>query len=203
MSKTSNREKIITEGLRVVHEYGYAGTSVRDISRAAGVPLGSFTNHFPSKEAFALEVLERYQHNGKAAAMAILGDQTKPVGERLTLYLDHITKNLLGADFRNGCLVGNLCAEVSNQSDTLRTRLVIMLEEKRTVMRVLLNEGVASGELPADLNVEMACGFIYYSLQGAVLAAKALRSEEPVNEWRQYIMNDILKLDVSPNGGFE
>ena len=39
---------------------GYGGASVRDIVRAAGVPQGSFTNHFTSKEAFAQEVLDRY-----------------------------------------------------------------------------------------------------------------------------------------------
>ena len=55
MSKSSNREKILTEGLRVVHERGYTGASVRDIVEAAGVPQGSFTNHFISKEAFCLE----------------------------------------------------------------------------------------------------------------------------------------------------
>jgi TetR/AcrR family transcriptional repressor of nem operon len=32
---------------------GYNGTSVRDIVAAAGVPQGSFTNHFRTKEAFA------------------------------------------------------------------------------------------------------------------------------------------------------
>ena len=39
---------------------GYFGASVRDIVKAAGVPQGSFTNHFTSKEAFAEEVLELY-----------------------------------------------------------------------------------------------------------------------------------------------
>ena len=58
MPKPSNREKILTEGMRVVHEHGFAGASVRDIVQAAGVPQGSFTNHFASKEAFGLEVIE-------------------------------------------------------------------------------------------------------------------------------------------------
>ena len=58
MAKPSNRERILTEGLRVVHAHGYAGASVRDIVQAAGVPQGSFTNHFTSKEAFGLEILE-------------------------------------------------------------------------------------------------------------------------------------------------
>ena len=40
--------------------WGYQGASVRDICAAAGVPQGSFTNHFRSKEAFAEAVLNRY-----------------------------------------------------------------------------------------------------------------------------------------------
>jgi TetR/AcrR family transcriptional repressor of nem operon len=43
----------------VVFERGYCGASARDIVQAAGVPQVSFTNHFRSKEAFSLEVLER------------------------------------------------------------------------------------------------------------------------------------------------
>ena len=60
MPKPSHREKLLTAGLEVVFERGYCGASVRDIVQAAGVPQGSFTNHFRSKEAFCLEVLERY-----------------------------------------------------------------------------------------------------------------------------------------------
>ncbi len=64
MPKPSNRQKILTEGLRVVHERGFAGASVRDIVQAAGVPQGSFTNHFASKEAFGLEILDLYFDRG-------------------------------------------------------------------------------------------------------------------------------------------
>ena len=60
MPKPSHRETLLTAGLHVVFKQGYCGASVRDIVQAAGVPQGSFTNHFPSKEAFCLEVLERY-----------------------------------------------------------------------------------------------------------------------------------------------
>jgi TetR/AcrR family transcriptional repressor of nem operon len=57
MSKPSNRDKILTEGLRVVHERGFAGASVRDIVEAAKVPQGSFTNHFVRKKPFASKSL--------------------------------------------------------------------------------------------------------------------------------------------------
>ena len=194
MTKLSNRDKIIEEGLRVVHEYGYTGASVRDISRAAGVPLGSFTNHFSSKEAFGLEVLERYCRSSKSVMQMTLGDKTKSVRERLNLYFDYVLDNLLGPDLRSGCLVGNLCAEVANQSDPLRARLAGILEEMRLGMLSLLKEGIESGELPADLDAERTCGFIYCSLQGAILVAKVLRTAGPINNCRKHIMVDILKL---------
>ena len=60
MPKPSHRNKLLTEGLKVLLARGYVGASVRDIVKAAGVPQGSFTNHFTSKEAFAEEVLELY-----------------------------------------------------------------------------------------------------------------------------------------------
>ncbi len=52
MTRISNRDKIVANGLQVMLERGYVGASVRDIVEAAGVPQGSFTNHFASKEAF-------------------------------------------------------------------------------------------------------------------------------------------------------
>jgi AcrR family transcriptional regulator len=60
MPKPLHREKLLEAGFDVVLERGYCGASVRDIVSAADVPEGSFTNHFASKDAFCLELLNRY-----------------------------------------------------------------------------------------------------------------------------------------------
>jgi TetR/AcrR family transcriptional repressor of nem operon len=60
MPKHSHRDDIISAGLRVMFRSGYNGSSVRDVVAEAGVPQGSFTNHFRSKEGFAGAVLNRY-----------------------------------------------------------------------------------------------------------------------------------------------
>ena len=65
MNRISNIDRIVASGLRVMLERGYVGASVRDIVEAAGVPQGSFTNHFDSKEAFSLEVLNLYFDNSR------------------------------------------------------------------------------------------------------------------------------------------
>ena len=83
MPKPSHREKLLTAGLQVVFEQGYCGASVRDIVQAAGVPQGSFTNHFTSKEAFAEEVLERYVSLVNANIQITLRNDSLPPLQRV------------------------------------------------------------------------------------------------------------------------
>ena len=60
MAKANVKEQIVTTSLNLLHSKGFNATSVQDITDAAGVPKGSFYNHFSSKEALGLEVLQRY-----------------------------------------------------------------------------------------------------------------------------------------------
>jgi len=193
MSRPSNREKILIEGLRVVHERGFAGASVRDIAQAASVPLGSFTNHFPSKEAFGLEILERYYEQSQERAALTLHDRSLPVRERFNAYFNNVIENLNLNEMRRGCLVGNFCAEVADQSEILRLRLAKIFEDIRFGFKAVLEEGVASGELRADLNCEETAGFIYSSLQGAILIAKVMRVPASVENCRNHIVRNVLK----------
>ncbi len=86
MPRPSHKEKILTSGLRVVHENGYAASSVRDIIEAAGVPQGSFTNHFASKEAFGLELVNIYYKDIECfMAETLLNDALPPL-KRLRLW---------------------------------------------------------------------------------------------------------------------
>ncbi|MDE2319115.1 MAG: TetR family transcriptional regulator C-terminal domain-containing protein [Rhodospirillales bacterium] len=193
MARPSNREKILNEGLRVIHERGFAGASVRDIAQAASVPLGSFTNHFPSKEAFGLEVLDRYFEQMREFNERFLNDTSKTVRERFKAYFDQEIADLNSNEMRCGCLVGNFCAEVADQSEVLRLRLAKIFEDVRAGYKAVLEEGVASGELSADLDCERAAGFIYVSMQGAILISKVKRSPAALENCREQILQNILK----------
>src|SRR5229473_3711798 len=88
MGKVSNKDKILANGLKVVLERGYVGASVRDIVEAAGVPQGSFTNHFASKEAFSLEILDLYFANSRVVIGETLRNDALPPLGRLRAYVD-------------------------------------------------------------------------------------------------------------------
>src|SRR5438067_12038965 len=87
MPKPSHREKLLQVGMQVVHERGFAGASVRDIVQAAGVPQGSFTNHFASKEAFGLEVIALYLAQEDQRLRQTLGDAALAPLARLRSYI--------------------------------------------------------------------------------------------------------------------
>jgi TetR/AcrR family transcriptional repressor of nem operon len=193
MSKPSNREKILTEGLRVVHERGFAGSGVRDIVQAAGVPQGSFTNHFASKEAFGLEILDLYFGRACDTMRETLRNDQLPPLQRLAAYID-VTKNRLNKDgMRNGCLFGNFTAEASDHSEAIRQRLVEIFGEVQASVAYCLRAAVAAGELPADFACDEVAGFVVSSLQGANLLAKAQRSPAPVERFKQILFSKVLR----------
>ena len=71
--KPNVREQLLDKGLQVLHERGFNATSVQDITEAAGVPKGSFYNHFESKEDLGAEVVLRYLESSNET-QAVLRD---------------------------------------------------------------------------------------------------------------------------------
>ena len=193
MPKPSHREKILTEGLRVVHERGFAGASVRDIVQAAGVPQGSFTNHFASKEAFGLEVLDLYYARGSELMRETLRNDALPPLQRLGAHIDATKDRLNRNGMRNGCLYGNFTAEASDHSEILRQRLVEIFAEVQASFAYCLRAAVKAGELSPNLDCDEIAAFIVSSLQGANLLAKAQRSPVPIERFKQILFSTILR----------
>lgn len=193
MPKPSNREKILTEGLRVVHQEGYAGASVRDIAQAAGVPQGSFTNHFTSKEAFGLEIIDLYFAAGREVIRETLLNDSLPPLQRLGDYID-ATKNRLNRNsMRNGCLFGNFTAEASGHSEVIRQKLLEIFAEVQNSIACCLKAAVKAGELRPDFDCNEVAAFMVTALQGANLLAKAHQNPEPVERLKRVLFSTILR----------
>jgi TetR/AcrR family transcriptional repressor of nem operon len=193
MPKPSHRETILAEGLRVVHRRGFAGASVRDIVQAAGVPQGSFTNHFASKEAFGLEIIDLYRALGHGLRADTLGNQALPPLQRLATWIDVNKARLEQDGMRNGCLLGNFAAEACDQSEAIRTRLVEIFAELQDAVAVCLRDAVMAGDVASDLDCDGTAGFVVASLQGATLIAKATRSPVPVERFSRILFSTILR----------
>jgi TetR/AcrR family transcriptional repressor of nem operon len=192
VSRPSNKEKLLSDGLQLVHERGFGASSVRDIVQAAGVPQGSFTNHFASKEAFGLEVLERYHDMTSAAVRATLRNDELPPLRRLRGWIEGQLAYLRKDDMRRGCLYGNMSVEASEQSEAIRTRVAAVFAENLASVAYCLDAAIDAGELAPNADTQELAGFIVSSLQGAILVAKAQRSPAPVERFARVLFHCLL-----------
>jgi TetR/AcrR family transcriptional repressor of nem operon len=190
--KPSNREKILHEGLKVVLSQGYNGASVRDIVRAAGVPQGSFTNHFASKEAFAQEVLDVYFSLVRGNIDKTLRNDSLPPLRRLRSWFDVQIAFLKTSECRSGCLIGNFSVEASDQSRLIRKQLTAMFKEIHASIVYCLKAAVDVGELSASTDVSEVASFLYSSWQGAILQSKVEQSIKPLELFKKVLFSRIL-----------
>jgi len=192
MPRPSHREKLLTEGMRVVHERGFAAASVRDIVKAAGVPQGSFTNHFASKEVFGLAVMDLYLARAEQVLSETLRNEKLTPLARLKAYID---TNLCMTDTgaRNGCLFGNFSADTAG-SDAIRERLVAIFADVQRALSSCLQAAVKAGEIPADIDCDDIAGFILSAMQGAILLGKANRSAAPMQRFRRILFSNVLRV---------
>jgi TetR/AcrR family transcriptional regulator, transcriptional repressor for nem operon len=173
-------------------ERGYVGASVRDIVEAAGVPQGSFTNHFASKEAFSLEILDLYFANNRLVIDETLRNDALPPLKRLRAYIDASITAIRNHDTKNGCLVGNFAAEASDHSEIIRKRVSEIYAELREAVSYCLKAAVKAGELPKSLKISEVANFIVTGLQGAWLVSKVERDLAFAENFKKILFSTIL-----------
>ncbi len=193
MPKPSLKDAILDAGLKAMFRTGYNGTSVRDVTTAAGAPQGSFTNHFRSKEAFAAEVLERYFAHTRGLVADALDDISLTPRARLSRYLDIITGRLESDGFSRGCLIGDFSLEASGSSEVLRIRLAAIFAEWRVPFATCIAEAQASGEIASDFDAQELAEFLLASWQGAILRMKVERSVAPLERFKKIAFQTVFK----------
>lgn len=195
MPKPSHREKLLEAGFEVVLERGYCGASVRDIVQAAGVPHGSFTNHFASKDAFCLELLNRYfamvEENIR---LTLRNDAASPLA-RVEEWLDIVIGFLKKAGMRNGCLIGNFSAEAGEHSEPIRQRLSDIYHEIHRSLKYCLEAAVKTGELHSSADCGELAHFLYAALHGAILQSKVEHSSVPLKRFKKTLFAVVLRPD--------
>jgi TetR/AcrR family transcriptional repressor of nem operon len=193
MPKPSHREKLLEAGFAVVLERGYCGASVRDIVQAAGVPQGSFTNHFASKDVFCLELLDRYFAMVKEnIRLTLRNDAASPL-DRLEQWLDIQIGFLKKAGMRNGCLIGNFSAEAGEHSEPIRQRLSDIYHEIHRSVAYCLEAAVKAGELHSSADCDELAHFLYAALHGAILQSKVEHSPAPLKRFKKTLFTVVLR----------
>src|SRR5579863_9029689 len=110
MARPSLREKLASSAVDTLHTLGFKGCSIQDITAAAGVPKGSFFNHFENKEDLAIDALRRYLEGSRSD---LLFEEGVPPLERLRNHFTFLSERLVSWGFERGCMMGLFAAEMA------------------------------------------------------------------------------------------
>ena len=125
MARPSLREKLASSAVDTLHTFGFKGCSIQDITDAAGVPKGSFFNHFENKEELAIDSLRRYLEGVRTD---ILFDESVPPLTRLKNHFSYLSERLVTLGHERGCMLGLFAAEVSADHPKMREELRSIFE---------------------------------------------------------------------------
>lgn len=174
------RDKLLDAALGVIRAQGYAGTSVDDLCRAAGVTKGAFFHHFPSKEALAVEAA------GHFAAMAdgLFSDAPfRSAADPLDRLLGYVAfrRDIIAGEFADfTCLVGTMVQESYFTSPAIRAACEAAIFGHAATLEPDIAAAMAARGVAGD--PASLARHIQAVIQGAFILAKASRSAAVARE---------------------
>jgi len=153
----TRRDELLAIAARLFAERGFRNTTVRDIADAAGILSGSLYHHFDSKESMVDEILQTFQQELFAGYDEVLASNLparQKIEAAVRLSFDAIDQH------------HHEVAIFQNEADWLGglgERFAYLAErhaQSRQVWLTLLQEGMESGDLKSDLDLELAYRFI-------------------------------------------
>lgn len=179
--------------METVHRRGFATVGLREITAEAGVAQGSFTNHFASKDEFGVAILGLYFDQVRSIIDGTLGDADKGPIEKLRAYFEAVMGLLEAAEWRYGCLVGNMGLEAAEHSEAIRLRLSEIFGELILPFGEIVREGQAEGVIPKIHAPEELAAVLLEGWHGAMLRMKIERNRAPLDRFMRLTFPALLE----------
>jgi TetR/AcrR family transcriptional regulator, transcriptional repressor for nem operon len=167
---------------------GFNAFSYADIAREIGIKTASIHYHFPSKSDLGRALVERYA--GQFDQMLTKIDaEVNAASDKLkaftNLYFEILQDNRI-------CLCGMLATETESLSEEMREAIRDFFVQNESWLARVFREGRNEGSFKTGGNVESRAKMFHGTVQGALITAKAMGSEERFVIIVQELMNLIV-----------
>jgi TetR/AcrR family transcriptional repressor of nem operon len=190
MARPSLREKLASSAVDTLHTFGFKGCSIQDITDAAGVPKGSFFNHFENKEELAIDALRRYLEGVRSD---MLFDESVSPLTRLKNHFSFLSERLVSLGFGRGCMLGLFAAEVSAEHPKMREELRVIFENWCSAVETVLREAQVKGEVDPRHDPGQLARFLVNAWEGATIRLKITQDRGPIDDFLNTAFKALLK----------
>lgn len=172
-AKRDASAKLLDAALGLIRAQGYAGTSLDDLCRAAGVTKGAFFHHFASKDALAVAAAEYWSEiTGTLFASASYHDHADPL-DRVLAYIDFRTALIDGAPAEFSCFAGTMVQETFATNDAIRGACEASIFGHAATLEADIEAARERYKIKGDWSAKSLALHTQAVLQGAFILAKA------------------------------
>jgi AcrR family transcriptional regulator len=145
-NESNRREELLRVSARLFREKGFDGTTIRDISTAAGMHSGSPFYHFKTKQDILLAVMEQGLAEGLRRTEEVMALNLPPERKLTRLIRSHLGTILEdGNDFIPVLLYDWRSLNAAN-----RRRVVALKDRYDTLWQTLIDELLGAGRVAGD-----------------------------------------------------
>ena len=176
-----DRDEALHKAMEVFWSRGYSAASIQDLVRHMGINRQSLYDTFGDKHALYLLALDRYREV-EGRRMFELLERPGPVKNSLRQLFEGTVEKALCDEQRRGCFMGNAMSELAGRcKETAAKTCTNMAAAEEVFYRALLR-GKKEGELKRVSDPRAVARFLYSSLQGLVLMAKATQDRKTLKD---------------------
>jgi TetR/AcrR family transcriptional regulator, transcriptional repressor for nem operon len=179
------REQLLDIGVAMFIDQGFHGTGIQEVVDQAGIPKGSFYNYFKSKEDFGAQAIIHYSDNFKEFLQTVVNSSKKDAAQALSQFFDNLIKLFNSKDCKEGCLLGNFAAEISDSSKIGRETMSICVNEWKDILKELIIRGQEQGHIKKGLRPDDLADFFLNFLEGSILRMKIEGTTAPLEQMRK------------------
>ena len=171
----STRDRIITATAELFRRQGYNGTSLKQVTLAAGAPFGSLYHGFPGGKEELAEVVIEASGAAYRELFEVIADAAPDIATGIGDFFDGAALVLEETGYIDACPIGTVALEVASTNDRLRQatdRVFASWVEAATER--LLAAGIARDDADDLAQVMVA------AIEGGFMLSRAARSPGPM-----------------------
>ncbi|HUQ00758.1 MAG TPA: helix-turn-helix domain-containing protein [Aeromicrobium sp.] len=195
---TATRERILDAAQRLVIDRGFAATSIDAVLDAAATSKGAFFNHFPSKDALASALVERYAASDiefltdALAHAATAGATPRERALAFLQFFEDAADELVTETV--GCLYTSVLADLELIGPATQGAVEYAIDSYRREYAALLRDAMPQR---SDIDIEDLSDHVWVTFEGAYLLARA--TNDPSHLRRQLkVLRKLISAQLTP-----
>jgi TetR/AcrR family transcriptional repressor of nem operon len=189
--KEFDRDEALHKAMEVFWSRGYEAASIQDLVGHMGINRQSLYDTFGDKHALYLLALDRYREV-EGRKMFELLERPGSVKKALRQLFEGVVEVSLCEKERRGCFAGNAMSELAGRCPATAKKTCRQMDAVEDAFYRALLRGKKEGQIKGGRDLRAVARFLYSSLQGLQLMAKATRDRKT--------LEDVVKVTLSVLG---